>query len=217
LGWGSYIYCADNPLRIIDPTGEEWYKIFEDNGTADWKYFKDAPVKNIWTGAYNQKGEKIYEDVQGYKELLFFQVSELQWLMESGERQRWEGVSGIPDEFGRTQPNRQGEENKGPTPEGWWIVDPQNAYGIDKSNNPIDMLKWLYKFYGQGEAYINIYPTPDNPSQRTLGFSIHGGISPGSIGCIDLTSNMYTFYKTFQSHNKSMLLNVDYSKFNPIS
>ncbi|MBK7447048.1 MAG: hypothetical protein IPJ45_13735 [Ignavibacteria bacterium] len=33
---------------------------------------KDAPVKNIWTGAYNQKGEKIYEDVQGYKELLFF-------------------------------------------------------------------------------------------------------------------------------------------------
>ncbi|MBV6480152.1 MAG: tRNA(Glu)-specific nuclease WapA [Ignavibacteria bacterium] len=36
FGWGSYIYCADNPLRIIDPTGEEWYQMYEENGKSSW-------------------------------------------------------------------------------------------------------------------------------------------------------------------------------------
>ena len=211
FGWGSFVYCADNPLRIIDPSGEEWYYMYDDERSGSWQFFKDEPWKEIWGGQYDESGNKIMELKQGYKELLFFQGSELQWLMESGEILRWAAVSGILDEFGRTQPHLQGEESKGPIPEGWWIVDPHNAFSFEKNAKGIyDIISWKLQKGARGMEFINIYPTSDNPSERKSGFSIHGGEDKGSIGCIDLTSGMQGFFDSFISYNKSMLLNVKY-------
>ncbi len=101
----------------------------------------------------------------------------------------------------------------GPIPEGWWIVDPNNAYSIKGATYPWDIANWLMKYPSQGEAFFNIYPTPDNQSERISGFSIHGGLVPGSIGCIDLMMGIGNFYDKFMAHNKSMQLNVNYSNF----
>ncbi len=29
-GWGAYVYCANNPLKYIDPTGEWYYDFWGD-------------------------------------------------------------------------------------------------------------------------------------------------------------------------------------------
>ncbi|MBK8553526.1 MAG: hypothetical protein IPL53_21665 [Ignavibacteria bacterium] len=120
FGWGSYVYCADNPLRIIDPTGEDWFYMYDDEGGGAWEYDEEAQSKNVWTGEYDEQGNKIIEWTQGYNELLFFQGFELQWLQENGQIMIWNAVSGILDEKKRAQPNKQGNENYGPIPEGWW-------------------------------------------------------------------------------------------------
>lgn len=213
FGWSGYVYCADNPLRIIDPTGEEWYYIYDDERSGNWQYYKDEAWKEIWNGRYDESGNKIMESKQGYNELLFFQGSELQWLMENGDVKRWAAVSGLVDEKFRTQPELQIEENKGPTPEGWWTVDPQDGHSSKEAVFPWEVANWLRKYVGQGEAFFNIYPTLGNSSNRVSGFSIHGGLNPVSIGCIDLMLGMGSFYSAFKEHNKSMLLNVNYSNF----
>ncbi|MBV6480151.1 MAG: hypothetical protein HGGPFJEG_02996 [Ignavibacteria bacterium] len=131
--------------------------------------------------------------------------------MESGEIMRWAAASGILDEFDRTQPSLQSEENVGPIPEGWWSVDLQNAFSYEKDAKSIyDIISWKMQKRSRGMEYINIYPTPDNPTLRKSGFSIHGGEEAGSIGCIDLTSGMKGFFNTFIFKNRSMLLNVKY-------
>jgi len=215
FGWGSYVYCGDNPLKIIDPSGEDWFYIYDEEGGGTWEY-DEVEGKNVWTGRYDENKNKIMEWKQGYEELLFFQGNQLQWLQENGNIEYWYAVSGELDKYKQTNPLFEHVPEKGPIPQGWWTVDPQNAYSIDKSQGIIDYLKWKYYRKGPfGEAYINISPAPDNPTNRREGFSIHGGDEPGSIGCIDLTSGMNDFYNKFVIHNKSMLLNVDYSKFTP--
>jgi hypothetical protein len=41
-------------------------------------------------------------------------------------------------------------------------------------------------------------------------FSIHGGKTPGSAGCIDLTKNNNSFHKWLKSYGKPVQLNVKY-------
>lgn len=41
-------------------------------------------------------------------------------------------------------------------------------------------------------------------------FSIHGGPSPGSAGCIDLTEDNNKFHQWFLKLKKSLVLNVQY-------
>src|SRR5216684_5427292 len=47
------------------------------------------------------------------------------------------------------------------------------------------------------------------------GMAIHGGWTPGSAGCIDLTGNMTSFAKTFRSLGRDLKLYVDYGKSPP--
>ena len=42
------------------------------------------------------------------------------------------------------------------------------------------------------------------------GFSIHGGKSPGSAGCIDLTKDNNAFHNWLKSYGNTIILNVDY-------
>jgi hypothetical protein len=42
------------------------------------------------------------------------------------------------------------------------------------------------------------------------GFCIHGGDSPGSAGCIDLTDQLEAFVHMFREYGKDMELTVKY-------
>lgn len=213
FGWSSYVYCANNSLKIIDPTGEEWYQMYEENGKSSWQFFENQPWKNIWTGGYDEEGNKVYENVQGYKELLFFQGSELQWLQESGERMIWDAASGILDEFGQTQPKFQKSKDIGPIPEGFYSVSPEETYSIYKDIKNLKL--WEIPIWSLGYKSWGFYKTPIVPLGGTetygrTGFYIHGGFFEGSKGCIDLTMGNSSFHEEFLQHNKTLILNVQY-------
>jgi hypothetical protein len=78
-------YVRNNALILIDLTGEEWYSITEEyeeeeeytdeNGETktrtvtktrqSWKWFKDKPEMDVWTGEYDADGNKVYETRKG--------------------------------------------------------------------------------------------------------------------------------------------------------
>jgi hypothetical protein len=148
---------------------------------------------------------------QGLIELLLFQGSELSWLSKTGTIDIWKAISGIPND-GNTQPNLQKEKNAGPIPEGWWYVDPSESKSITRPDNIIDFLKWIFKDKAYGGWYTPIHPFSETETYNRSGFQIHGGWEFGSIGCIDLSTNIRSFSNKFESYNKVMLLYVDYSK-----
>ena len=46
-----------------------------------------------------------------------------------------------------------------------------------------------------GDHRITIHPYPDTPVGERGGFFIHGGLTPGSAGCIDVTHHMERFVR----------------------
>ncbi len=212
FGWSSFVYCADNPLRVIDPTGEEWYYIYDDPKSGNWQFFENTPSQEVWAGKYDNQGNKVMEMKQGYKELLHYQGRQLQWLMENGNVESWKGISGIPDLQGQTQIDKQSEKNEGPIPEGWWYVDPSESKSITRPDDIFDFIKWIFKDKAYGGWYTAIHPTSGTETYGRSGFQLHGGWDYGSIGCIDLATQIRDFSVKFETHNKVMLLFIDYSK-----
>jgi len=215
-----YVYCANNPLRFIDPNGLEWYQVTEeytdDDGNTQtrqvWQYYENTKEKEIWTGKYDKDGNKILENIKGIDELLLFNGSNLSWLQVDGSTSSWGAVSGVLDNLGRTQFWAQSVKDYGPIPEGWYSVDPQNTLAMSNASNVLDKLKWMLKYSAWGS-----YATPILSQSGTQEYAfgrnnafIHGGTTPGSIGCIDLTSNNANFHKSFISHGRILPLNVAY-------
>jgi hypothetical protein len=96
-------------------------------------------------------------------------------------------VSGrpMPDgtfDYSRERQHRQGE---GPIPAGSYWLDPRQMTD----------LRWHLLVSGAswGTHRITIHPYADTATFGRGGFFVHGGSTPGSAGCIDLTSNMAAF------------------------
>lgn len=102
----------------------------------------------------------------------------------------WRAVSGRPDDRGGFDysPGRQRQSNVGPIPEGDYWLDPRQLQDLRD--------RWLYglRFEGPwGTHRITIHPFDATRTFGRGGFFIHGGESPGSAGCIDLTGEMAAF------------------------
>lgn len=102
----------------------------------------------------------------------------------------WSAVSGRPDASGRFDysPARQRLENVGPIPAGVYWLDARQL--VDLSD------RWLYSWRYEdawGTHRITIHPFDSTRTFGRGGFFIHGGGTPGSAGCIDLTSGMASF------------------------
>jgi Protein of unknown function (DUF2778) len=81
----------------------------------------------------------------------------------------------------------QKQKNKGPIPEGTYWIKPdelwENAwYKLGSTDS------W-------GNYRITIHPFTTTETYKRGGFFIHGGSVPGSIGCIDLTTEIDQFVK----------------------
>ena len=83
-------------------------------------------------------------------------------------------------------PDRQKVPDVGPIPAGEYWIQPselqKNAWY--RLRNPRA---------GWGDFWITIHPFPGTETHQRGGFFIHGGATPGSAGCIDLTANMRRF------------------------
>ena len=95
------------------------------------------------------------------------------------------GKKGVAGLFSYT-PERQRTPSGGPIPEGAYWINPAEIWELE----------W-YNFWtseeGWGKYRVTIHPFTTTVTHGRGGFFIHGGKSPGSAGCIDLTTNISTF------------------------
>lgn len=144
---------------------------------------------------------------------LSFDGSKVAWIENNSTLVSWPGTSGRK---GYQSPSHQKLEDKGPLPEGRWIVR-QSEYQKMPTRNWIEKVlaelgrtAWPGGESAWGKNRIWIHPVDGTNVFGRSGFSIHGGESPGSAGCIDLTSNMPEFIKKYLKHGKDMTLVVNY-------
>ncbi len=125
----------------------------------------------------------------------------------------WQGTSGRD---GYQKPEFQSKKDKGPIPEGSYMVDPANTQKISSLSN---WQKFKSNFGGSAwpggtDSWGNIRtwltPLVGTNTYGRSDFSIHGGKTPGSAGCIDLTNKNNSFHNWLQSYGKPIKLNVKY-------
>ena len=61
-----------------------------------------------------------------------------------------------------------------------------------------------------GEQRVWLEPSFNTNTYGRDNFSIHGGVTPGSAGCIDLTWQMPDFAKWYRNNGKDMIIHVKY-------
>ncbi|HMO84121.1 MAG TPA: DUF2778 domain-containing protein [Lacipirellulaceae bacterium] len=103
-------------------------------------------------------------------------------------------------------PERQKVRNEGPIPAGRYWIDPEE---LDDN--------WHYRWHKKaweswGRYRITLHPYTDTETYGRGGFFIHGGKTPGSAGCIDLTSEMDKFAALLKRHRRChIVLTVEYA------
>jgi len=128
-------------------------------------------------------------------------------------------INSIPAVSGKNgfqDSSSQKMKNKGPIPEGVYLVKQKQLQSI-KDISSYDRLKgkfgfgtWPWLETAWGESRVWLLPANETNTYGRTGFSIHGGSFPVSIGCIDLTKRINDFKDWFTSGNKDVILNVDY-------
>ena len=150
-----------------------------------------------------------------FKPYLTFNGYELCWLENSQKMECWSGRSGAD---GYQSAAYQSLEDKGPIPEGEWYVrqnryqskPPVGADWIEDLKNSIGRGSWPRGEAAQGKNRIWLIPKSVKITYGRSGFSIHGGDTLGSAGCIDLASSMPLFTLKFLSFGQNMILKVKY-------
>ena len=143
-------------------------------------------------------GETLYWQQPGYS---------ISWRAYSGVRELWEKKNFSVE--------AQKMRDKGPLPEGVYMV-PQARYQKrpeelwESTLGWIGRGKWKWGYSAWGDHRIWLEPQSGTELYGRSNFSIHGGTSPGSAGCIDLVEGMPEFVARFHAYGKDIILNVDY-------
>lgn len=140
-----------------------------------------------------------------YKPSLSFNGYELCWVENSKNIECWAARSGAE---GYQSASYQSLKDKGPIPEGEWFVrqnryqskPPIGADWIEDLKNSMGMGLWPGGEEAWGRNRIWLIPKSVKITYGRSGFSIHGGDSLGSAGCIDLSSAMPLFVLRFLSY-----------------
>jgi hypothetical protein len=102
---------------------------------------------------------------------------------------------------------------RGPIPEGFYDVKQDEYQSIGFTNIFAGLVGWggwPKSIPAWGTERIWLQPQfPTNTYGRD-GFTIHGGWTPESSGCIDLVNNASTFFSFFKSLGSDAVLQVDY-------
>jgi hypothetical protein len=106
------------------------------------------------------------------------------------ESKEFPAVSGRPhDGKFDNSPERQKLKREGPLPAGSYWIDPGQLHK-----------NWWWENAPWGRYRITIHPYEKTETHGRGGFFIHGGTTPGSAGCIDLTDKMTDFAKLIEKY-----------------
>lgn len=152
---------------------------------------------------------------------LQFDGKKLSWYQKGQLLRSWDAVSGQLDHQCR---DYMSLKNKGPMPEGEWLVSQKRYQNYDRDASFID--KYVCPAYQQvfkepcgawnggteswGNNRIELQPTPSVNTFGRSGIWMHGGTTPGSAGCLDLGDNMDDFTQYFLQYGKDLPLRVRY-------
>jgi hypothetical protein len=199
----------DGPLSRLEAT---------DRASADAirQLFPRYVRPTTMIAAASQEGAKeTTKDRAGEDQLaeLHFDGKMLRWIENSGVSFSWPAVSGVPGFQGK---RFQSLEFKGPLPEGIWVAK-QSQF---QSFIMLPIYQMIGSLVGQGRwrggprtwGLHRIWLVPVSVPQiyGRSNFSIHGGSSPGSAGCIDMTDHMDDFADKFLKYGKDMAVIVKY-------
>ena len=125
--------------------------------------------------------------------------------------QSFNAVSGRSDDNGAFiyTKERQTQIGEGPIPEGLYYINPQEIQSylqttvfqkflglIGKGTFPKGPVAWGFKRVWIYPNEVHVYDNVTGKYITRGNFSIHGGLTPGSAGCIDLSGNAYNFFKS---------------------
>ena len=172
-----------------------------------------------WAEDYEPPLSRMHESQEEDYEYLSFDGRELK-LYRNGEKiKSWEAMSGQAeyqcDEY-------QSVADKGPLPEGEWLVKQSNHQNFYRDQTVMSMVggifssplksfgSWPGSLWAWGEDRIWLEPTLKTDIKQRGNFSIHGGDKFGSRGCIDIVGQMSEFVDEFKKYGKDMVLSVRY-------
>ena len=216
-----YLGMGNNPVNGIDPDGRDWFK--DQNGNTKW--FDNS------SGGFSDLDGNSWEWYAS--ETLEFNGTDLTFNYQTGNelegtlaRQSisFPAVSGRPLENGTFDYSlsRQGIENVGPLPAGVYQVDPDGFQHLDVVNEVLGYLNFVGIKAGRFPGGVYAWGVVRNDIHGFSairpkgGFTIHGGLDPGSAGCIDLCNGAYPFYLSVSKYSRgnSIPLHVDYGHIN---
>ena len=119
----------------------------------------------------------------------------------------WGAMSGMPSYQGKEM---QKEKDKGPLPEGIYVIRQINAQHRDKYSAKGKITGWPGGYASWGDHRVWLEPAKETNTFGRDKFSIHGSVAFGSAGCIDLRTEISDFIKWFEQNKKDVILHVKY-------
>ena len=110
-------------------------------------------------------------------------------------------------------PKYQNLPNQGPIPEGAYVARQSEIQHITPYGllaGVINAGTWRGSLYSWGNSRVWLEPSKETNTYGRDGFTIHGGLFPGSAGCIDLTGQISMFISWLESTGKDLVVYVEY-------
>ena len=128
----------------------------------------------------------------------------------------WNAVSGKP---GYQSPEYQNLKDKGTIPAGIYVARQEKLQHMSPADWAIGWSrvlgnnfggKWPGSSVSWGNSRVWLEPSKETNTYGRSNFSIHGGLIPGSAGCIDMTGQINAFTSWLESTGKDLLVYVEY-------
>lgn len=207
--WNGYSYVLNNPLNFVDPTGMMWF-----NMNGEWTFYEG--VDELSQTVVNEDGTIQETVVKGEGTLVTFDGSKRTLFGADGSTQTFPARSDRLDSNLNSQPNLQDVVGVGPIPEGRWSFNPQEIQQYSNSGAGARIREYLggtawpggESSWGSQRVWLH----PESYRGPRSGFTIHGGDTFGSRGCIDLACYGSAFFGTVDKSIQYIPLFVDFRK-----